>query len=369
MQMQIADRWLMDMPQQFLGKHNIEVLVKAFAKQLQELQMVFDDLNTKLDLETATGKNLDYVGTILPLSRKEAGELAEIGVTEPVISDERYRRFMKYKILRNTSECTYYDLVAGIELLWGYENIHYKEDPEHPAMIVFETPMLSLDEADPVEFHANLCIRASGVGVFLRKIYWDSFYLSVSHFMTITFTTSFYPRYNLPELLLDGTWVFDGSRKLSGYDSEEQIDFYPVCVKFETKTVAKPRERTQLHLLMRTEAIVKSPEMMAIKASAKCNAVSAQRMGLRMEAVGTPEEEIKVSFALGGAKEQVESRQRVTVQVSAECEERIKESMAMQMAVPVRARGGDVIVENRNLLDGTWLLDGSRKLNGGYDVL
>ena len=77
MEMQIADRWLMDMPQQFLGKHNIEVLVKAFARQLQELQVVFDDLNTELDLETAAGKNLDYVGTILPLSRKEAGELAE----------------------------------------------------------------------------------------------------------------------------------------------------------------------------------------------------------------------------------------------------------------------------------------------------
>lgn len=363
--MQIADRWLGDMPQQFLGKHNIEVLVKAFAKQLQELQEVFHDLNVNLNLETAAGKNLDYVGTILPLSRKEAGELAGVGALEPVIADERYRRFMKYKILRNTSECTYYDLVAGIELLWGYENIYYKEDPKHPAMIVFETPMLNLDEIDPVEFHANLCIRASGVGIFLRKIYGDSFYLSIEHSMAITFTTVFYPRYNLPKLLLDGTWILDGSRELNGYDGGERIDFYPVGVKFVTQVLAGSKENSQLHFLIHTEEMVNSLERMAIKASAKCNITSAEEVSFTAKAVGTLGEETKVSFALGGAKEQIESRQEVIVQVSAECQEGTTESMAMQVAAEVSAGVGDVIVENRNMLDGTWLLDGSRKLNGG----
>ena len=70
--MQILNEWMKDIPQQFLGKHNIEVLIKAFARQLQEVQQIFDDMKTKLDLDTATGQNLDYVGTIIPLSRKEA---------------------------------------------------------------------------------------------------------------------------------------------------------------------------------------------------------------------------------------------------------------------------------------------------------
>jgi len=48
--MQIADIWLRDMPQQFQGKHNIEVLVKAFSKQMQELEKVFQDINTMTDL-------------------------------------------------------------------------------------------------------------------------------------------------------------------------------------------------------------------------------------------------------------------------------------------------------------------------------
>lgn len=72
--MKIVDNWLNDLPQQFLEKKNIEALIRAFSKQLQELQQVFDDLENLTDLDTATGQNLDMVGTIIPLSRKEAGD-------------------------------------------------------------------------------------------------------------------------------------------------------------------------------------------------------------------------------------------------------------------------------------------------------
>ena len=99
-----AERWLGDMPRQFLGKRNIEVLVRTFARQLDEIWRVFEDLTEKTGIDTAVGQNLDLVGTIIPLTRKEAGEMAGIGVLEPVISDERYRLFLRYQLLRNTSE-------------------------------------------------------------------------------------------------------------------------------------------------------------------------------------------------------------------------------------------------------------------------
>ncbi len=140
--MLIVDEWFKDIPQQFLGKKNIEVLIKAFARQLQELQQVFDDMNTKLDLDVATGQNLDYVGTIIPLSRKEAGELAGIDVVDPVISDDRYRQFLRYKNLVNTNECTYYDLMDGLSLLWDVSPIYYIEDPALPATIILTMPFL-----------------------------------------------------------------------------------------------------------------------------------------------------------------------------------------------------------------------------------
>lgn len=140
--MQIAESWLRDMPQQFLGKARIEALIEAFSKQMQELDAVFRDLETLTDLDTAAGQNLDYVGTIIPLSRKEAGLLAGMNVEDPVISDERYRQFLRYKLLLNTNDCTYYDLMDGLALLWDVSPIYYIEDPDMPATIILTMPFL-----------------------------------------------------------------------------------------------------------------------------------------------------------------------------------------------------------------------------------
>ena len=138
----VIDEWMNDIPSQFQGKKNIEILINAFARQLQEVQQMFADLYEKTDLDVATGQNLDYVGTIIPLTRKEAGELAGIGVTDPVISDERYRQFLRYKNLVNTNECTYYDLMDGLALLWDVSPIYYIEDPDLPATIILTMPFL-----------------------------------------------------------------------------------------------------------------------------------------------------------------------------------------------------------------------------------
>lgn len=162
--MQIADIWLRDMPQQFQGKHNIEVLVKAFSKQMQELEKVFQDLNTMTDIDTATGQNLDYVGTIIPLTRKEAGELAGIGVTDPVISDERYRQFLRYQNLVNTNECTYYDLMDGLALLWDVSPIYYIEDPDMPATIILTMPFLK-PGGEPVRLGEVPMVKPAGVRI------------------------------------------------------------------------------------------------------------------------------------------------------------------------------------------------------------
>lgn len=140
--MQIVDSWLRDLPQQFLGKERIEALVEALSKQMDELNAVFRDLETLTDLDTATGQNLDYVGTIIPLSRKEAGILAGFNVDDPVISDERYRQFLRYKNLVNTNDCTYYDLMEGLALLWDVSPIYYIEDPAMPATIILTMPFL-----------------------------------------------------------------------------------------------------------------------------------------------------------------------------------------------------------------------------------
>lgn len=141
--MGILDEWIEDIPQQFQGKERIEALISAFSKQMEELQQVFTQLDLETDLDSAVGKNLDMVGDIVTLTRKQAGVLAGIDVEDPVISDERYRQFLKYQMLVNTNECTYHDLMDGLALLWDVSPIYYREDESLPAVIILTMPFLT----------------------------------------------------------------------------------------------------------------------------------------------------------------------------------------------------------------------------------
>ena len=173
--MTVFDSWLSDLPQQFLGQTKIETLIAAFARQLQELETVFSDINEKTNLETACGKNLDYVGSVISLTRKEAAVLAgavgqtlESGasVDERLPNDEQYRRLLKYRLLFNTNECTYYDLMEGASLLLDTK-LYYSEDKNKPATIILKTPSLPL-ETDFSALMNIVFIRPAGVGLRLE---------------------------------------------------------------------------------------------------------------------------------------------------------------------------------------------------------
>lgn len=212
--MQIVDSWLRDMPQQFQDKHNIEVLIKAFSKQMQELDTVFTDLEIKTDLDTAVGQNLDYVGTIIPLTRKEAGELAGMKVTEPVMPDERYRQFLRYKAFINTNNCTYYDIMRSIEILWGTNDIKYYEDPSRPATILINLQTMNIDsEVDP-RIGKILAVKPAGVALIYTVRYIVIMDVSQSekiYLIKIRIHIAL-PFWNC--IMLDGSLVLDSSHLL-----------------------------------------------------------------------------------------------------------------------------------------------------------
>lgn len=172
--MKIAEKWLKDIPQQFLGKKKIETLIKAFSRQMQEIQQVFDDLYVKMDVDKAFGRNLDYVGTIIPLSRKEAGVLVNKRFQEPVISDERYRQYLKYKMLQNTSECTYYDIMKAIEILWDVEKASYFEREGRPATVFIGLPLIDISAYDYVKERPDI-LKPAGVALIYVAQYGISF--------------------------------------------------------------------------------------------------------------------------------------------------------------------------------------------------
>ena len=60
----------------------------------------------------------------------------------------------------------------------------------------------------------------------------------------LTIRGSFFPRYNMEYLLLDGTWKLDGTFCLSGYKSEEEL--YPASLRITAEVSAETETNAQL---------------------------------------------------------------------------------------------------------------------------
>ena len=95
-----------DLVEQFRGKANIEALMEVIGAQLQQVYDFYDQLRQDRGVHTAVGKQLDGVGDIVVMTRMEAGKLAGDPIPFEVIDDETYRRYLIYKILKNTCDCT-----------------------------------------------------------------------------------------------------------------------------------------------------------------------------------------------------------------------------------------------------------------------
>ena len=137
----------------------------------------------------------------------------------------------------------------------------------------------------------------------------------------IRFFSEFYPRFNLAVLKLDGRWKLDGVRKLNGYDSSETLDFYPVAM-----SVSVP---------------VAVPVQAALSGS--CFKMAA-------------EEGVKV-----------EAAQNIGIEAA--------ESVKMEQKLTFQSEAGFSVLQTtasmykKNLLNGSWKLSGSRKLDGGRYAL
>lgn len=164
--MPTADKWLSDLPRQFQGKKNIEILINAFAKQLDELIEVYETLNTKTDIDTATGDTLDMVGSIVNLSRKAACELMLYG-DETTITDESYRQALRFMKYQNLGDGTYDSLMEAVEGLFPDYHVRYTEDPDSPASFRLDVEAPRLEDTS---LFRTIPIKPAGVGA---KLYFD----------------------------------------------------------------------------------------------------------------------------------------------------------------------------------------------------
>ena len=131
-----------DFPWQFRGKPKIEALCPCWDRQFEEIFSCLEQMKLILDVDRAQGAQLDRIGDIVVLSRADAGLLAaQAGNLDfDVIDDVRYRKYLKYKILENTSNATYKDIISAIKMIWGADKIKYLENEEGPASLTVSFP-------------------------------------------------------------------------------------------------------------------------------------------------------------------------------------------------------------------------------------
>lgn len=131
-----------DFPWQFRGKPKIEALCQCWDRQFEQIFSCLKQMKLILDVDRAQGAQLDRIGDIVVLSRADAGLLAaQAGNLDfDVIDDVRYRKYLKYKILENTSNATYKDIISAIKMIWGADKIKYLENEEGPASLTVSFP-------------------------------------------------------------------------------------------------------------------------------------------------------------------------------------------------------------------------------------
>ena len=205
--------WLSDLPQQFQGKKNIEILIQAISRQINELEEVYGELEEKTTLDHAEEANLDMIGTIACLNRSEAYQIINATRDQEIV-DDLYRSILRYQILKNTGDCTYSDMQESLHLLWDTDLLRYVEDPDYPAMIFLKMPMLDIDEIDPM-IGKVLIVKPAGVGVLFTVGYY--FKVSISGLEKVK-VNGICMKFNFPWWnfrTFDGTWNWDGTYLLN----------------------------------------------------------------------------------------------------------------------------------------------------------
>ena len=158
-----------DLLEQFKGKPNIEALANAIGAQLDEVHGFLEQLLTDRTIETAVGAQLDGIGDIEVLNRVEAGIMTgmEDGMLPyDVLSDDLYRQYLIWKIIKNTTRTTYPDIIKALKMFWD-EPLYYMEDVNEPATMIFDTGYMD-GPIDLSPLYEAPALRAAGVTL---KIY------------------------------------------------------------------------------------------------------------------------------------------------------------------------------------------------------
>lgn len=116
-------RGLSRLPEQFKDSENFKHLIQIFLEEIQELEDNISEFLRQLNIDTATGFQLDGLGEDAGVRRPEG------------MSDLNFRKIVKLKRLANTSDGTHSDVAEVIKAACETEGITIT--PEYPAGFLF----------------------------------------------------------------------------------------------------------------------------------------------------------------------------------------------------------------------------------------
>lgn len=140
---------------------NIRRFIEAWGIQLQELRDTLDGVSLLRQIDGCSGVQLDKIGTIVCLSRHQAGIM--ISDVKLVENDDIYRMLLKYKALLNTSSCTTEDVISGCKLIFNAISVVYSEIPSVPATFYVTVTAKFSDAVLSLLQSHSIVVRPSGV--------------------------------------------------------------------------------------------------------------------------------------------------------------------------------------------------------------
>lgn len=211
--MNMLNEWMGLTLSQFYGKPVLGGIIRAMSEVLQEVYEEQQELRKLLDIDAMEGSNLDNIGDIVCLSRGDARKIFRRGEGFE-LTDELYRKALKYKTVLNNSSATYYDIIRGIDLIWNTSDVLYREEKDRPATYILDLMNRSIDDDNALSARTTT-IKAGGVKV-LFVVTW---LLIFAHFQwrvrTVSNGTAMVIRFFEENVRkLDGSWKLDGAFRL-----------------------------------------------------------------------------------------------------------------------------------------------------------
>lgn len=211
--MNILDEWLELTLSQFYGKPILGGVVKAMSEVLQDVYEEQQELRKLLDIDIMEGANLDNIGDIVCLSRGDARKIFRRGEGFE-LTDELYRKALKYKTILNNSSATYYDIIRGIDLIWNTSDVLYREERDRPATYILDLMNQNIDDDNALSSRTTT-IKAGGVKVLFIVTWLLVFAHSYWKVRTVGNGTEMVIRFFEENVRkLDGSWKLDGSFRL-----------------------------------------------------------------------------------------------------------------------------------------------------------